>query len=177
MLPSWPKAVEGWEPQRQDTHFGFGKPEDEVNCSKIRVFMRCVGRLRMEKRQIFMAPNATISDAWKQFGRDFEQTYVRDERGFVIEDHTQPLSDYSSKCRLNLDLTYEQAALKDWFKERLAREAEAIQTNMQIRSEEKLREHAQKQVQTEDQMREDQMREQWKAIAATESERVARSQG
>mmetsp|Transcript_8903 Transcript_8903/g.23625 ORF Transcript_8903/g.23625 Transcript_8903/m.23625 type:complete len:174 (-) Transcript_8903:167-688(-) len=130
MLPSWPKAAEGWEPQRQDTYFSFGKPEAEMNCAEIRVFMRCVGRLRMEKRQIFMPPNATISDAQKQFGREFDQTHVRDERGFVIENHTRPLSDYSSKCRLNLDFTYEQARLQDWFKERLASETEAIQKKM-----------------------------------------------
>ena len=140
MLPSWPKAAEGWEPQRQDTYFGFGKPEAEMNCAEIRVFMRCVGRLRMDKRQIFMPPNATISDARKQFGREFDQTHVRDERGFVIEDHTRPLSDYSSKCRLNLDFTYEQARLQDWFKERLADKTEAIK--MQTEKTKTLREQA-----------------------------------
>jgi hypothetical protein len=155
MLPCWPKAAEGWEPQRQDTYFGFGEPEAEMHCAEIRVFMRCVGRLRMDKRQIFMPPNATISDVRKQFGREFDQTHVRDERGFVIENHTRPLSDYSSKCRLNLDFTYEQARLQDWFKETLASEAEAIQTKMQ--TEKTLREQAvatHTQAQTVDEMTE-----------------------
>jgi hypothetical protein len=121
------KAVEGLDPPRQDTHFGFGNPEDEKRCSGIRVFMRCVGRLRMEQQQISMATNDTINDARNRFGRKMDQMCVRDERGFVIrpEDHTLPLSHFSSKCRLNLDFTYEQMTIKEWTKETVASVAES----------------------------------------------------
>jgi hypothetical protein len=129
MLNIGQKAVEGLEPQRHDTHFGFGNPEDEKRCSGIRVFMRCVGRLRMEQQQVGMAPSDTIDDARNRFGRKMDQTCVRDERGFVIrpEDHQLPLSHFSSKCRLNLDFTYEQPTIKAWAKEKAASVAESVQ--------------------------------------------------
>ena len=128
----WPnvgwKSVDALEPVRQDVRFGYGKPEEEAQCNQVRVFLRCVGRLRMERRQVFMQPNATISEARQQFQHEMAQTYVRDERGFEIPpaSYDLPLSHFSSKCKLNLDFTYENATLKELAKETAADVAEAF---------------------------------------------------
>ena len=137
MFPVWPKSAEAWEPPCQDVHFGFGTPENEARCKRIRVFIRCVGRLRMDKQHFFMAPSDTVADARektdadarKKFGRDMLQGHVRDERGFEIGPNMQeqPLSDFSSKCKLNLDFTYTNPTIKEFAKERVAGAGEAME--------------------------------------------------
>ena len=74
----------------------------------------------MDQRQLSMKPDDTIAKVKDTFvtnlGRDMDQKFVRDERGFIIDSnrHGEPLTAFSSKCNLNLDFTYEDQRVRDW---------------------------------------------------------------
>lgn len=94
--------------------FGNGDSEKEKQCcNEIKVFMICYGitglGLNGERRRMLMDKNITLRNTKKLFGRSFDQEFIRDENGFIFnnEDLDKPLYNFSNKCCLNINFTYD----------------------------------------------------------------------
>jgi hypothetical protein len=93
--------------------FGQGSPQKEKTCKEINLFMICYGITSLgmngEIRRILVDPDTKLKDIKKLFGRNFDQEFIRDENGFIFseEDLDKSLYNFSNKCCLNINFTYD----------------------------------------------------------------------
>src|SRR5438094_233073 len=117
--------------------FGFGDPARESQqCTEITAFVRCLdsvklGVLPVDQLAIIMSKSSNFDDLkaavpkYRREGTPVRQDRTVLENGSFVVDTKLPLTQFSNKCRINVDFTYSMEEQYQRGKEQYQRGKEA----------------------------------------------------